>query len=63
MFHNEVDGAAAFSAAETLADAFRSGNAERGRFFVVKRAEPHIVGASTPQMHEVGYDVDNVCGV
>ena len=60
MLHNEVDGTAAFPAAEAFAYSFRARDAERRCLFVMERAQPDIIRAAPAQMHEVGNDIHYV---
>ena len=60
MLHEEVDRIAAFATPETLVDLLAAGNGEGGGFFVVERAEPHVVGAAFLQFNEGTDDFHNV---
>ena len=60
VLHDKVYGTAAFPATETFAHPFRRRDAERGRFVVVKRTQPPVIGSPSAQADEVGDDVDNV---
>ena len=63
MFHNEVDGTAAFTATETFTDPFRGRYTERGCLLVVERTETNIVYTPSPKRNKIGYDLQYVGGI
>ena len=63
MLHDKIDGASPLSAAETLADTLGARHRKRRGALVVKRAEPHIVGPASAQVHEVAHHLHDVGSV
>jgi hypothetical protein len=60
MFHQEADGITASAATKTFVDFLNRRYRERGCFFVVKRAEAKVIGASFFQFDEASNDLGDV---
>jgi hypothetical protein len=57
MLHEEADEITTFSASKTLENLFARRDREGGCFFVVKRTEAQIVGASSFQFDEMPHHI------
>ena len=60
VFHQELDGIAAFATAKTVEELLGRADAERGRLFCMKGAQPHEIGAALLQLHRAADDLDHV---
>jgi len=60
MVHQEADGVAIFAATKAVVELFRGADAEGGRFFAMKRAQAHEVGAAFFELHIAADDIDHV---
>ena len=60
VFHQETDGIAVFSAAETVIELFGGAHTERGRLFTMKGTQPHEIGTALLQRDIAAHHVDDV---
>src|SRR5687767_15992037 len=60
MLHQEADGIAAAAATKTFIDLLGGGNGKRRSFFVVKRTESQVIGASFLQFYKAAHDIDDI---
>ena len=63
LLHDEVDRRATFVARKAVTEISGSVDRERGRAFVVKRTQPHIVGTTPCEMHIIADNFYNVGGI
>lgn len=60
MLHNKTDGIATFPTAETLVNFLIRRNGEAGRLFIVKWAQPQVIGTPFLQFNETAYHINNI---
>ena len=60
LLHDEIDGGATLLAGEAIAEISLAIDRERGSPLIVERAESHIVGAPSDQVHIVADDIDDI---
>jgi len=60
MFHQKTDGIATAAATKAFIDFFGRGNSEGRSFFIMKRAEPKVIGASAFELYEAANHIYNV---
>ena len=60
VFHQEVDRVAVLAAAEAVVKLLGRADRERGRFFAMKRAQAHEVGAPFFELHIAAHDFHHV---
>jgi hypothetical protein len=60
MVHEETNGIAIFATAEAMKKLFGGADCEAGRFFAVKWAEPHEIGATFFQLNKTANDLHHI---
>jgi hypothetical protein len=60
VLHQKADGVAVLAAAKAVVELLGRADAERGRLFAVKGAQPHEVGAALFELHIAAHDIDHV---
>ena len=60
VLHQETDGVAVLAATKAVVELFGRADRERGRFFAVKRAQAHVVGAPLFELHVAAHDLHHI---
>jgi hypothetical protein len=60
MLHDKADRITCFAATKTFIEFFGRGNRERGRFFIMKRTESEVIGASFFQLDKPADNVNDI---
>ena len=60
MLHQKTDGIAVFAAAKAVKKLFAGADGEGRRFFTMKWAQAHEIGAAFFELHVAAHDVDHV---
>lgn len=60
MLHQEADGVAVLATTKAVIELFGGADAEGGRFFTMKGAQPHEIGATLLELHIAAHDVHHV---
>ncbi|MNT98032.1 hypothetical protein D3C72_2405170 [compost metagenome] len=60
MVHQKTDRVAVFAAAKAVVELLGGADAERGRFFTMERAQPHVIGTAFFQLYIAAHHIDDI---
>ena len=63
MVYQKADGIAVFAAAKTMEELLSRADCERGRFFTVEGAQPHVISTAFFEGDVTSYHLDHVSTV